>query len=142
MDTSEPKTPSTEQVHKHTYLKILQILLMNNERITVPELLFRPSDIGINQAGIAECIVQSIQACHPDMQALLYSHIVVTGGNTLIPNFKERLYVACAFLSIHVMIRFQEVRQLAPSEYEVKITVPDEYANNCVIVLTVFSPVL
>lgn len=30
---------------------------MTNERFTIPEVIFSPSDIGINQAGIAESII-------------------------------------------------------------------------------------
>ena len=29
---------------------------MNNERFAIPEILFRPSDIGIEQIGLAEAI--------------------------------------------------------------------------------------
>lgn len=34
---------------------------MDTERFAVPELLFQPSDIGINQAGIVEATWQSLQ---------------------------------------------------------------------------------
>ncbi len=37
-----------------------QLLKMNNERFMVPELLFNPSDIGINEMGIAEALVHSV----------------------------------------------------------------------------------
>lgn len=40
-----------------------QILTMNNERFMIPEILFNPSDIGMNQAGIPEAIFQSVEAC-------------------------------------------------------------------------------
>lgn len=40
-----------------------QVLLMNNERFMIPEILMRPSDIGLDQAGIAEAIVQGVNAC-------------------------------------------------------------------------------
>lgn len=33
---------------------------MNNERFSVPELLFSPSNTGINEAGICEAIQQSL----------------------------------------------------------------------------------
>lgn len=35
-----------------------QIVPMNNERFTVPEALFHPTHVGINQAGIPETLVQ------------------------------------------------------------------------------------
>ena len=34
----------------------VQVVKMLNDRFTVPEVLFNPSDIGINQAGISEAV--------------------------------------------------------------------------------------
>eukprot|EP00002_Diphylleia_rotans_P022263 TRINITY_DN4360_c0_g1_i3.p1 TRINITY_DN4360_c0_g1~~TRINITY_DN4360_c0_g1_i3.p1 ORF type:complete len:329 (+),score=58.83 TRINITY_DN4360_c0_g1_i3:62-1048(+) len=68
-----------------------QILPLTNERITIPELLFHPSDIGIPQAGIPEAIIQSVQSTPESIHGLLYSNIVLIGGNTRFPNFKMRL---------------------------------------------------
>jgi len=89
-----------------------QVLVMNNERIIVPELLFTPSDIGINQAGIGEAVFQSVESCVQEMHALLYSNILVIGGNTLFPNYVKRL--------------FKEVRRLSPSCYNVQIYTPKD----------------
>lgn len=89
-----------------------QILPMSVERFTVPEILFRPSDIGMNQLGLAEAIVQSIQACDPIYHAAMYHNIVLTGGNTLIPHFKKRLEV--------------ELRALVPCTYPIRIYLPED----------------
>lgn len=35
-----------------------QVLAVNNERFMVPEILFNPTDIGLNQSGLPETIVQ------------------------------------------------------------------------------------
>ena len=32
--------------------------MLNNERFMVPELLFHPADIGLQQSGIVEAVVQ------------------------------------------------------------------------------------
>lgn len=45
-----------------------QILHLNNERICVPEILFNPSDIGLQQGGLADAVLQSIEACHVDLR--------------------------------------------------------------------------
>lgn len=37
-----------------------QKLFMNIERFALPELLFTPSDVGLNQAGIPECVAQCV----------------------------------------------------------------------------------
>lgn len=42
-----------------------QILMMNNERFMIPEILMHPSDIGLDQAGIPEAITQSVLSCDP-----------------------------------------------------------------------------
>lgn len=67
------------------------MLKLGNERITVPEVLFAPTEIGIEQAGVAECVVQSVEACLPDLREALYANIVLTGGTSRFPNFAERL---------------------------------------------------
>lgn len=85
-----------------------QVLKVGNERIAVPEVLFSPADIGIEQAGLAECIVQSVDACVPDLRDALYANIVLTGGSTLFPNFAERLR--------------RELRALVPGDTELEVT--------------------
>jgi len=83
-----------------------QILEMNVERL-VPEFLFRPNDIGINQAGIAEVIVQAVNECAPEIHPLLYSNIVLCVGNCMFPGFKERLE--------------KDLRAMVPIEFEINI---------------------
>jgi len=39
-----------------------QILRLANERFAVPEMLFHPSDIGLQDMGVPEAIVDSIQS--------------------------------------------------------------------------------
>jgi actin-related protein 6 len=89
-----------------------QVLSVSTERFTVPEILFRPSDIGIEYLGITEAIVQSINACDPIYRAALYQNIVLTGGTMKIPNLKERLE--------------QELRSLAPTNYKVRVYLPND----------------
>jgi len=50
-----------------------QILPMNNERFTVPEILFNPTDIGMDQAGIPEAIVEAISACDEGKRRYLFT---------------------------------------------------------------------
>lgn len=69
-----------------------QILRLNNERFTVPEILFHPSDIQMESMGVAEAIVKCIQSCPFTVQPSLAKHVVVVGGNANFPGFKERLY--------------------------------------------------
>lgn len=57
--------PRQEHAPRPTVGTAEQTLTMNNERFMIPELLMNPSDIGIQQAGIPEAIVESVSACDP-----------------------------------------------------------------------------
>jgi actin-related protein 6 len=60
---------------------------LNNERISVPEVLFHPSDIGLNQAGISESVVQSVESLDsPIEKSVMYDTILLVGGNSLFKN--------------------------------------------------------
>lgn len=66
-------------------------LKLTNERFLVPEMLFHPADLGMNQAGLAECIVRAVNLCHRHLHPVLYSSIILTGGSSLFPRMKTRL---------------------------------------------------
>ena len=89
-----------------------QFLKLANERFSIPEIIFHPSDIGIPQMGLAEAVVESISATPPPMHPHLYNNIVLTGGNTLFPNFQRRMQL--------------DVRQLAPDTYDVNVALPSD----------------
>ncbi|KAK4284243.1 hypothetical protein QN277_001102 [Acacia crassicarpa] len=81
---------------------------LTNERFLVPEMIFHPADLGMNEAGLAECIVRAVNCCHPQLHPVLYESIILTGGSTLFPQFAKRLEM--------------ELRPLVPDDYHVKIT--------------------
>ncbi|KAH9851750.1 actin family [Lenzites betulinus] len=68
-----------------------QTLTMNNERFTVPEILFHPTDIGLEQAGISATVAASIAHLPQDLQGLFWANIALIGGNTALPGLRERL---------------------------------------------------
>lgn len=51
-----------------------QILRLANERFAVPEMLFHPSDIGIQEMGIPEAIVHSVESL-PEGQRLIHGGV-------------------------------------------------------------------
>jgi actin-related protein 6 len=67
------------------------VLVLGNERFAVPELLFRPSDIGMKQAGVPEMILQSLSVLPAGLHAAFLANVFVVGGNAGIPGFMERL---------------------------------------------------
>ena len=62
-----------------------------NERFTVPELLFNPSDIGIRQSGLPETVMQSLSGLPPGLWPVMLANILLVGGNSKIEGFVERL---------------------------------------------------
>lgn len=51
-----------------------QLIRLNNERFSIPELLFYPSDVGIQEMGITEAIVHSINKCPEETRPHLYRY--------------------------------------------------------------------
>uniref|UniRef100_A0A383W4Y3 Uncharacterized protein n=1 Tax=Tetradesmus obliquus TaxID=3088 RepID=A0A383W4Y3_TETOB len=89
-----------------------QVLQLNNELFMVPEALFRPSDIGLQQAGMAEVVMQAVAACPPGLAPLLYGQVVLTGGCCNLPGFAARF--EC------------ELRTMVPSDFELVVLAPQE----------------
>jgi actin-related protein 6 len=66
-------------------------MTLGNERFTVPEIIFNPSDIGSKQPGLADCVLQSLSTLPPLIQATMLSNVLVVGGNANIPGFVDRV---------------------------------------------------
>uniref|UniRef100_A0A4W3H6V1 Actin-related protein 6 n=1 Tax=Callorhinchus milii TaxID=7868 RepID=A0A4W3H6V1_CALMI len=103
--------PREEMVFSGKYKTSEQILRLTNERFAVPEILFHPSDIGIQEMGIPEAIVHSVQNLPEEMHPHFYNNIILTGGNTLLPGFRDRVYA--------------DVRSLTPCECDVSVLLPE-----------------
>ncbi|XP_058807177.1 actin-related protein 6 isoform X2 [Phymastichus coffea] len=89
-----------------------QVLRMNNERFSIPEIMFHPCDVGIKQMGISEAIMDCLKACAEETWPHLLANIILTGGSVLFPGFKERIET--------------DIRSLAPDEYEINVHLPDD----------------
>ncbi|GJN93358.1 hypothetical protein Rhopal_006411-T1 [Rhodotorula paludigena] len=89
-----------------------QLLHLCNERFTVPEVLFNPSTIDLNQCGLAETVAHSIAALPHELHGMFWSNIVCVGGSAKFPGFEERLR--------------NELRALAPMDCEVHVTVASD----------------
>jgi actin-related protein len=68
-----------------------QVITIGNERFRCPEVLFQPSVLGLQFAGIHETTFQSIMRCNENIRQSLFSNIVLCGGSTLFPGFAERM---------------------------------------------------
>lgn len=68
-----------------------QVLFMGNERFASSELLYNPSDIGIQQTGLPETIAYVISQMPEEMQGMFWAHIGVIGGLGNVEALGERL---------------------------------------------------
>uniref|UniRef100_UPI00398F6402 actin-related protein 5 isoform X2 n=1 Tax=Pristiophorus japonicus TaxID=55135 RepID=UPI00398F6402 len=66
-------------------------LHLGSERIRVPEILFQPSLIGEEQAGIAETLQYVLDRYPKEQQDELVQNVFLTGGNILYPGMKTRM---------------------------------------------------
>ncbi|GAA5846660.1 hypothetical protein JCM3766R1_005799 [Sporobolomyces carnicolor] len=104
-DVNNPPAPPEEE----------QLLYMCNERFTVPEVLFTPTTIELNQAGLAESIANSINTLPAELQGMFWNNIVCVGGSVGFQGFGERLQ--------------NDLRTLAPQEHSVRVAVSSSPIN-------------
>jgi actin beta/gamma 1 len=88
------------------------VVTIGNERFRCPEVLFQPSFIGKEAAGVHDTMFQTIMKCDVDIRKDLYNNIVLSGGSTMFPGIGERLT--------------KEMTALAPSTMKIKVVAPPE----------------
>jgi len=89
-----------------------QVITIGNERFRCPEILFRPSMVGRDNAGIHESTYNSIMKCDVDVRKDLYANIIMSGGTTMFAGLADRLH--------------KELLMLAPNTMKIKIVAPPE----------------
>ena len=65
-------------------------ILIKEERIKAPEMLFKLSMVG-KADGIGEVCFNAFQKCDIDTKKELYNNIILSGGNTMFNGFTDRL---------------------------------------------------
>ncbi|KAI9027581.1 putative chromatin remodeling complex subunit [Phycomyces nitens] len=66
-------------------------LHVNIERVRVPEVLFQPSIIGLDQAGLVETINDVVKTFDSEQRTKVMKHIFLTGGLSRLPGISERI---------------------------------------------------
>merc|ERR1711881_196592 len=87
-------------------------LKVGSQRFRCPEVLFDPSLIGKEAAGVHETTYNTIMKCDVDIRKDLYGNIVMSGGSTMYPGIQDRLT--------------KEMTALAPPTMQIKVVAPPE----------------
>lgn len=90
-----------------------QTVRLNKERFTIPEIIFYPSDVGIQQMGVSEAVLNCIEACPTKSHHILLANIIVMSGCSLFPGMRDRLET--------------EIRCLAADDMEVGVSIAEKY---------------
>ncbi|KAF2644777.1 Actin/actin-like protein [Massarina eburnea CBS 473.64] len=88
------------------------LLPLGNERFAVPELLFNPADIGIQESGLSGAIMEALSVLPDALKMGMLANVVVVGGNSLIAGFMERLET--------------DLRALVPAQYLLNVSRADD----------------
>uniref|UniRef100_A0A0G4HR94 Actin n=1 Tax=Chromera velia CCMP2878 TaxID=1169474 RepID=A0A0G4HR94_9ALVE len=102
-----------------------QVITVGAERFRSPEVLFKPSLIGLEQDGIHKLTYESILKCDVDIRRDLYRNVVMSGGTTMVSPWTPERYVGCGFKNIEERMAGEMVK-LGPADphFAVKIVSP------------------
>ena len=89
------------------------IITISDQLFRCTECLFQPlTQMGRDHIGIHQLIHNSIKECDIDVRRDIYPNIMLTGGNTMLPGFSERIQ--------------KEIINLAPPKSKIRLISPPE----------------
>jgi len=77
------------------------IQVNHQQRYSSTEIIFNPSIIDKKDLGISSMAFKSIEKCDSDLKMNLYDNIVLAGGTTMLPGFKDRFEFEIKSLASH-----------------------------------------
>jgi len=83
------------------------MVVVGEESMTAPELMFQPSLVKKSYAGLHELVMEAVGRCEEKLRQRLLSNIVLSGGNSLIPGMDKRLT--------------KELSQVLPQDMKVRV---------------------
>jgi len=82
----------TTLLDKEYTLPDKSIIKVGRERYQAAECLFNPSLAGVDDAGVADKVYDSLVTCEMDNFLPLVQNIILTGGTTMFPGLSTRMY--------------------------------------------------
>eukprot|EP01006_Ploeotia_vitrea_P054199 TRINITY_DN67859_c1_g8_i1.p2 TRINITY_DN67859_c1_g8~~TRINITY_DN67859_c1_g8_i1.p2 ORF type:complete len:272 (-),score=145.41 TRINITY_DN67859_c1_g8_i1:47-820(-) len=89
-----------------------QVITIGSERFRCPEVLFKPSLIGLEQQGVHKATYDSIMKCDIDVRKELFGNIVLSGGTSMVRGLEDRMMAEIT----HMAPKAMKVRVVAPAE--------------------------
>jgi len=85
------KDPIFETEYKTYNLPDDSVVRLGIEKQMIPEIMFNPKLIDINEPGLQQCCFKSIMKTNTEIRPEMFSNIVLAGGNTLFDGMRKRL---------------------------------------------------
>ena len=111
-DAEMQKSIDSSEVDTFYKLPDEQMITIGNERFRCPEVLFQPSMLGKECAGIHQQTFETIMKCDIDLRKDLFNNIVLSGGTTMYKGIAERMT--------------KELNAITPAGMSVRVIAPPE----------------
>jgi len=105
-----------EQYKKQFSLPDGSTITLDKERFMLPEIMFNPSSIGLEEDPLPLAIMNSIEECDLDIRPQLLNNIFLSGGSSMFPNLKSRIYQELELELARRKKRDQIIKIIAPRE--------------------------
>jgi len=105
----------SEQYEKEYSLPDGSTISLNKERFIVPEILFKPTS-QLEEDALHVAIMDVIEACDLDIRPDLLNNIFLSGGSSMFPNLKSRIYQELELELVRRKKKSQMIRIIAPME--------------------------
>jgi actin len=105
-----------EQYSKQFSLPDGATLALTNERFRIPEIIFDPTLVNSEEPPLPVAIMDVIGECDIDIRPLLLKNIFLSGGSSMFPNFKSRIYKELELELARRKKKEQVVKIIAPRE--------------------------
>ncbi|MFX1256846.1 MAG: actin, cytoplasmic 2, partial [Promethearchaeota archaeon] len=106
----------SEQYEKQYSLPDGATITLSKERFILPEALFNPSMINLEDSPLPKAIMEVVESCDVDIRPDLWNNIFLSGGSSMFPNLKSRIYQELELELAKKKKKNQGIRIIAPRE--------------------------